>query len=597
MMYMGPAFFSTRDVSLRDLEVLVLDCQTTGASPQRGHLLEVAWCRTSAGRAADHGADAVSSTLVALPEGETVPRRISRLTGIKPAELTGAPDPAEVWRRLLHDAAGVVVSSGATRAPAVSHFARFERSFFEALCEQTGQPFPLDLVCTHEIACRVLPGLPRRGLRALAGYFGHVVDEHKRAAAHVHASVVVWSHLVDLLQSDWQIGSLWDLRLFLQEVKPTREGGRQYPMARERRLGLPETPGVYHMLGKGGQVLYLGKATSLKSRVNSYFQRPRHDNQRTSEWLTQAYDVAVFPEPSPLEAALREADEIKRLAPPYNVALRQRDDAVWFTTGDLDSVCPRADARHGLGPVPVRGCLEAMVLLRDLLVSADCSVSLDAVPQLGLPAGPGLDEGCLGQGVETLRARHARWLDAPLSANTVHRLGARLWRQRRREEALLQQEREQQQQEQQEQQDQQQQDREPEPEERRWDPARVASALEYSIHHAAQLLRRAHWLCQLCEACLAWEPSTGGRRLLVIQGGDVVSREALEPGAAVPPPPGGDRPLLQRMGGFDPVVHDRLRVLTTELRRLVARGARLELRLGPGQALDRRGLARRLWWF
>ena len=597
---MGPALSSTTVVSLRDLDVLLLDCQTTGASPRRGHLLEVAWCRTRAGRPGDAEEAEVFATTVALPDGARVPRRISRLTGIGQDDLANALQPAEVWRRLMRDAGAVVTTAGCTRAPAVSHFARFERGFFEDLCEKHSQPFPLDLICTHEIACRVLPGLPRRGLRALAGYFGHVLDEHKRAEAHVRATAVVWSHLVDLLQDDWQITSLWDLRLFLQEVKAARNGGRQYPMPRERRLGLPATPGVYHMLGKNGEVLYLGKATSLKSRVNSYFQRPRHDNQRTSEWLTQAYDVAVFPEPTPLEAALREADEIKRLAPPYNVALRQREDAVWFTTADLEGESPRADARHGLGPVPVRGCLSTMTLLRDLLAGAAQAAPLEAY-HAGLPRE--LEADLLLRGVAELRDRHQRWLRGPLDARAVHRLGAWLWRRYRREEEERARE-------------------EPEPEakeparereERVWDPARVASALEYSLLRAAQLLRRAHWLCQLSEASLAWEPSAGGApqvhpgapagredqraRVLVVQGGEVVQADDLAPDAAAPCPEGFARTALERMERFDPVVHDRLRVFTTELRRLVARRASLELRLGPDRALSRDALARRLWWF
>ena len=579
---MGPAFSSTTIVPLSELEVLLLDCQTTGASPRKGHLLEVAWCRTSASRAADLGDDDLFSTTVALPEGESVPRRITRLTGIGQQELEDAPERSAVWQLLLQEAREMAAATVATRAPAVSHFARFERSFLEDLCSQTEQPFPLDLICTHEIACRVLPGLPRRGLRALAGYLGHVLHEHKRAAAHVRATAVVWSHLVELLESQWQIASLWELRLFLEEVKPTREGGREYPLPRERRLALPETPGVYHMLGKGGEVLYLGKATSLKSRVNSYFQRPRHDNQRTLEWLTQAYDVAVFPERSPLEAALREADQIKEIAPPYNVALRQREEAVWFTTGDLDSVSPQVDGRHCLGPVPVRGSLAAMGLLRALLAGTRDTTPLEEVHHTGLPRE--LEAGCLEQGLKQLGARFPRWLAAPLDARALHHLGAWLWRERRRQELELE--------------SQQEPDAEPEQsEERVWDPTRVAGALEYSIYHAARLLRRAHWLCQISESSLAWEPAVGGRRLLVIQGGQVTGREELDPGAPVPAPPGHGRSLMRRMGVFDPVVHDRLRVLTTELRRLVSQGAPLELRLGPRQALDRRALARRLWWF
>ncbi|MDH3591766.1 MAG: excinuclease ABC subunit C, partial [Planctomycetota bacterium] len=145
---------------LGDLDVIVIDCQTTGSTPERGHLLEVAWRR--------RGREVVSR-LVQLPDGERIPRRIAKLTGIRPHDLRGALSPAELRAELAAAAADV---------PAVAHFARFERAFLEPA-------LGLDWICTHDIVCRLMPGLPRRGLRAVAGYFGHVMGESKRAAAHV----------------------------------------------------------------------------------------------------------------------------------------------------------------------------------------------------------------------------------------------------------------------------------------------------------------------------------------------------------------------------------------------------------------------------
>ena len=51
-----------------------------------------------------------------------------------------------------------------------------------------------------------------------------------------------------------------------------------------------------------------------------------------------------------------------------------------------------------------------------------------------------------------------------------------------------------------------------------------------------------------------------------------------------------------RLACFDPATYDRLRVLTTELKRLVAEERDVALRLGPGLVLDRARLARRLAW-
>ena len=58
---------------------------------------------------------------------------------------------------------------------------------------------------------------------------------------------------------------------------------------------------------------------------------------------------------------------------------------------------------------------------------------------------------------------------------------------------------------------------------RTWSPERVDAGLESNLVRAAHLLRRAHWLCQLSEASLAWRPRNVecGLRCLVVVGGRV----------------------------------------------------------------------------
>jgi hypothetical protein len=130
-----------------------------------------------------------------------------------------------------------------------------------------------------------------------------------------------------------------------------------------------------------------------------------------------------------------------------------------------------------------------------------------------------------------------------------------------------------------------------------WTPARVQVALERLVLRAALARRRARWLARLVDASIAWrEPGIDATRLVVLEHGDVVLRTAIEPDAIPPIPPGHARPLLDRQQGFTIARFDRVRVLTTELKRLVGDGAFVVVRFGPRSMLTGARLARILSW-
>ncbi|MBW2523816.1 MAG: GIY-YIG nuclease family protein, partial [Deltaproteobacteria bacterium] len=315
---------ASEGLGLAELPVLLIDCQATGASPEHGALLEVGWQRWEPARSSARPRTEVRARVVALPPDRELPPRIARLTGIGPSELATAVPARQAYRELRCAAGALAGQLGLERAPAVIHFARYEERFLRALHQQHdgSAPFPLQLLCAHRIAARLLPELPRRSLRALAGYFGHPLGRERRSAVHVRATGVVWRALVARLTAEREVTTLAQLERWLAESRPIPKAARVYAMPRERRLRLPDEPGVYQLLGPGREVLYVGKATLLRSRVNGHFRRRTGGPDRSLELLTQVRDVAVTATKTALEAALLETDEIKRLDPPYNVALR-----------------------------------------------------------------------------------------------------------------------------------------------------------------------------------------------------------------------------------------------------------------------------------
>jgi excinuclease ABC subunit C len=84
---------------------------------------------------------------------------------------------------------------------------------------------------------------------------------------------------------------------------------------------LPNRPGVYRMLGSDGEVLYVGKAKSLKHRVGQYAQGRAHTNA-VARMLHQTVSLEVIVTETETEALLLETNLIKRLKPRFNVLMR-----------------------------------------------------------------------------------------------------------------------------------------------------------------------------------------------------------------------------------------------------------------------------------
>ncbi|HEV7960857.1 MAG TPA: excinuclease ABC subunit UvrC, partial [Rhizomicrobium sp.] len=84
---------------------------------------------------------------------------------------------------------------------------------------------------------------------------------------------------------------------------------------------LPDQPGVYRMLNAAGEVLYVGKAKSLKKRVNAYARGGGHTD-RLTRMVAETAEMLFVTTASETEALLLESNLIKQLKPRYNVSYR-----------------------------------------------------------------------------------------------------------------------------------------------------------------------------------------------------------------------------------------------------------------------------------
>jgi len=586
---------------LAELDVLIIDCQATQAYPAGGNLLEIGWAHTRALKRCTGNTPplTIETALIACPT-ENLSRKVSRLTGISPDDLAGAHEPGDIWKRLTGAAQKCAVEDRSGICTAVIHFARFEEPYLRKLHTLYGgdRPFPFRIICTHEIAKRMFPDLPRRGLRAVAGYFGWSVAELRRSSHHIAATAFIWRRMVELLEADYDVRTLDELLYWLDHTPGLSKTGRAYPMERADRLGLPDKPGVYRMLRSNGDVLYVGKASSLKKRVNSYFQKRNSHPEHILEMLTQAHSLDITVTRSSLEAALLESDEIKRLSPPYNVSLREHDRSLWFYSPDLINHSTDADERHTIGPVPCHEKLDTLAVIRDLADHTERHAEAfdGSIPSraLGIPVEYAPDGEIFQAGFYLFMARHAEFFSGRTGIGGVVRLGAHLERRHLAEVEISESPHE-----------------PPEgsddmdeklsttPDEARtWTPESVAEGLERTVRHCALLIRRARWFCLLSESVLSWRPPQSDRGLihiLRIRNGAIVHRGNLAEGEKTPAPDGPTDCALRRRH-FDVATYDRMRVLTTELRRLVAQGRDIELSLSASRTLKQHHLERILGW-
>ena len=128
---------------------------------------------------------------------------------------------------------------------------------------------------------------------------------------------------------------------------------RQVSKLEDKLKSLPAKPGVYLFRDAGGDVLYIGKAKSLRPRVRSYFQAAADTRSTMTQLPGRVADVEVIVTDTEVEALHLEQNLVKRHRPPFNVRLRD-DKSFPYIAVTVEDEYPRVmftRERHRRGVV------------------------------------------------------------------------------------------------------------------------------------------------------------------------------------------------------------------------------------------------------
>src|SRR3989442_631533 len=148
---------------------------------------------------------------------------------------------------------------------------------------------------------------------------------------------------------------------------------------------LPDKPGVYLMKGKGGEILYIGKANILADRVRSYFLKGADLTPKTRLLLSLVTDIETLVTRSELEALILENNLIKRHRPRFNVVLRD-DKNYPYLRLPIKEAFPRFsivrkvqhDGALYYGPyVPAGALRETLRAIKKIFPLATCTIEID----------------------------------------------------------------------------------------------------------------------------------------------------------------------------------------------------------------------------
>lgn len=273
----------------------IIDIETNGLNHSRGKITEIAIFKHDGKQVIDE-----YQTLI-NPEGP-IPYDIQRLTGISNQMVESAPRFYEVAKEILEFTEDSIF---------VAHNVGFDYGFVQKEFKDLGYTFSRKKICTVKQSKLLLPGHRSYSLGKLCKELNIPIEARHRAWGDAKATVKLFEIL---LETDSELG--------LGKDKKEQLSKYLHPdLNLDKVLDAPKKTGIYYLHNDKGDVIYVGKSINIRTRLYNHLRQPK--TQKAIRMHTEVADVSYEITGSELAALLIESDQIKRIQPKYNVALKR----------------------------------------------------------------------------------------------------------------------------------------------------------------------------------------------------------------------------------------------------------------------------------
>lgn len=272
----------------------IVDIETTGGKYNEEGITEIAIYRFNGQEIVDRFISLVN------PERPIQPF-VAKLTGINNEMLRNTPKFYEVAKRIVEITEGCII---------VAHNASFDYRILRTEFARLGYNYERQSLCTVELSKKLIPDQKSYSLGKLVRGLGIPLSDRHRADGDAKATVKLFKLL---LTKDT------DKSIVQSTVRldPKRQLDNKLLLLLEK---VPATTGVYYLHNAEGDIIYIGKSKNIKKRLNQHFTS---DNKKSKVMQQEVEDVTIEITGSELVALLKENEEIKRIQPVYNKALRK----------------------------------------------------------------------------------------------------------------------------------------------------------------------------------------------------------------------------------------------------------------------------------